>query len=74
MKRLLPLLMGFIVLLFNAGEGWSLPPCPADKDFSHWIDCYDTSYTSLYGDKYVGEWKDGKFHGQGIYHPCRRKT
>ena len=29
MKRLLPVLMGFAFLLFNAGEGWSSEP---DKD------------------------------------------
>ena len=30
MKRLLPVLMGFVVLLLSSTEGWSLPPCPED--------------------------------------------
>ena len=25
------------------------------------------TFTSADGDKYVGEWKDGKMHGQGTY-------
>ena len=28
MKRLLPVLMVFGMLLFGAGEGFALPPCP----------------------------------------------
>ena len=28
---------------------------------------YNATFTSDNGDKYVGEWKDGKGHGQGTY-------
>ena len=31
-----------------------------------WTDCEGTS-TYAKGNKYVGEWKDGKYHGYGTY-------
>jgi hypothetical protein len=40
----------------------SLPPCPTDR----WDNCFGT-LTYLGGNKYVGEFKDGKFNGQGTY-------
>jgi dienelactone hydrolase len=61
MKRLLPILMGFVFLLLSSTEGWSLPPCPEKGD---WNNCFGT-YTSDDGTKYVGEWKNDQFHGQG---------
>ena len=68
MKRLLPVLMGFAFLLLSSTEGWSLSPCPdspsSDDNISGtWTDCFGT--TNVFGNKYVGEWKDGIFHGQG---------
>ena len=41
-----------------------LPPCQSN-DVSRWTNCFGT-YIWTYGDKYVGEWKDGKANGQGI--------
>ncbi len=41
----------------------SLPPCKGDV--SNWTNCLGAE-TFASGDKYVGEWKDGKRHGQGI--------
>jgi hypothetical protein len=38
----------------------ALPPCPAGT----WNNCFGT-YTSPSGEKYVGEFKDNKRHGQG---------
>jgi hypothetical protein len=36
MKRLLPVLMGFALLLLSSTEGWSLPPCPGSPlKYSH---------------------------------------
>ena len=66
MKRLLPVLMGFVVLLLSSTEGWSLPPCPAERHptNSPWSDCFGT-YAYASGDEYVGEWKDNQYHGQG---------
>ena len=63
MKRLLPVLMGFVFLLLSSTEGWSLPPCPKDA-FKVWTNCVGT-HSDLFGNKYVGEFKDGKFHGKG---------
>jgi hypothetical protein len=41
----------------------TLPPCPTSGRFHN---CYGT-FIDANGDKYVGEWKDGKIHGQGTF-------
>ena len=70
MKRsVLPVLMVFVFLLLSSTEGWSLPPCPGSptsrwSTHSNWTDCFGI-FTYGSGEKYVGEWKDGKRHGQG---------
>ena len=69
MKRLLPVLMGFVFLLFSSTEGWGLPPCEGSPTASatttmSWTDCFGTMTYST-GGKYVGEWKVGLRHGQG---------
>ncbi|SVB00909.1 uncharacterized protein METZ01_LOCUS153763, partial [marine metagenome] len=56
MKRLLPVLMGFALLLLSSTEGWSLPPYP---ESSVWNNCFST-YTDDYGTEYLGQWKDDK--------------
>ena len=61
MKRLLPVLMGFTLLLLSSTKVWSLPPCP-EKGVRN--NCLGT-YKSDDGSKYVGEWKDDQSHGQG---------
>jgi len=56
----------------------SLPTCPGspvDNNYSarrNWTDCFGISSHSDYNIftddfKYVGEWKDGKWHGQGTF-------
>ena len=56
MKRLLPVLMGFVVLLLSSTEGWSLPPCPGSPtkyswwNNDRWTDCFGT-YIYASGDK-----------------------
>ena len=62
MKYLLRLLAVFIM----AGSSYAqskLPACPS-SDYFH--NCFGT-YTFAGGDKYVGEFKDGKRNGQGAY-------
>ena len=59
-------LVSVAVLLGSAGEGWSLPPCPGTYNETTWTNCIGT-VTSSKGDLYVGEFKDGKQHGQGTY-------
>ena len=50
----------------------SLPACGGDE-FSRWTDCFGTQTWSS-GAKYVGEWKNGKFNGQGLYTYSDRVT
>ena len=66
MKRLLQILTGFAFLLWPLAEALSLPPCPENPNQTY-HNCFG-SYTFDDGDKYVGEWKDNKFHGQGTYY------
>tara|TARA_B100000959_G_scaffold25115_1_gene24311 strand:+ start:53 stop:310 length:258 start_codon:yes stop_codon:yes gene_type:complete len=64
MKRLLTILcIPAVLLLLSSTEGWSLPPCEGSK-VNTWTNCEGT-FTFPDGHKYVGEWEDGKFHGQG---------
>jgi len=63
MKRLLAAL---IVLILMPSLARALPPCPDDPGERH-HNCYGT-HTWSDGRKYVGEWKDDLFHGQGIQH------
>ncbi len=51
------------LLLGLANTGFALPACPSSGHFNN---CYGT-FTWDNGDKYLGEWKDNKRHGQGIY-------
>ena len=67
MKRLLTILCIPAVLLLGSTEGWSLPACEGDSlHTSAWTNCFGT-YTFPDGEKYVGEWKDDKYHGQGTF-------
>ena len=65
--RTLPtiLCLTFAVLLFGAGEGFALPPCP-EEQWQRWTNCFGT-ITYANGDKYVGEFRDDKYNGQGTY-------
>ena len=57
MNHILILLAGLLV----AGNVYALPPCPSSGVLN---DCSGTQ-TSANGNKYVGEFKGNKFHGQG---------
>ena len=67
--------MGFVVMMLVPTSGWCLPPC-ADttaksiRETRGWNNCFGTLYFEtgrFKGDKYTGEFKDGKGHGQGTY-------
>ena len=58
MKKLIPILLAVVVLSSGCDSGLCVSG-----------DCengYGT-YTYASGDKFVGEWKDGKKHGQGTH-------
>ena len=54
-----------VLLLSLASTAYALPNCPSDQN-QRYDNCFGT-YTFASGDKYAGEWKDGKYHGQGTY-------
>ena len=63
MKKLILITATFFIINIYA-----LPQCPSDTS-ARWHNCFGT-YTfgknsQWAGDKYVGEYKDGKYHGQG---------
>ena len=78
MKNLLSCV--FIVLIFSkiSHAQSLLPECEGNnknilefstkhfKKVRKWTDCQGTT-VSPRGDRYIGEFKDGKFHGQGIF-------
>ncbi|MDB2423464.1 trypsin-like peptidase domain-containing protein [Paracoccaceae bacterium] len=59
-----------VALLASVGSGFAsnLPPCPEYRDptDSPWTNCFGT-FTWTDGEKYVGEFRDDKIHGQGTY-------
>ena len=59
----LPLI--FFILFAGNSIASSLPNCPSDAS-ARYHNCFGTT-TFASGDKYVGEFKDGKKHGQGAY-------
>jgi hypothetical protein len=61
------ILFRFVLLFLMMGSVFaqsSLPPCQGDV--SRWINCFGTA-TYSNGDKYSGEYKDGKRNGQGTF-------
>ena len=45
-----------------------MPRCPTDSHMSTWTDCFGIRTISsgvFAGGKYIGEWKNGRPHGQG---------
>jgi len=59
-----------ILLLSLASSAYALPNCPSDQN-QRYDNCFGTyifgQNSDWAGDKYVGEWKDDKYHGYGIY-------
>ena len=58
-----------LILFLLAGTAFgqsNLPACQG-SDASRWSNCFG-SWTASNGDKYVGEFKDDKYNGQGTYY------
>lgn len=56
-----------VLVMATSTAGWAqsrLPPCQGDP--SSWSNCFGTA-TFPNGEKYVGEYRDNKPHGQGTY-------
>ena len=55
-----------MILLFSiTTNAYALPECPKDLN-KLWDKCFGT-YANADGNKYVGEFKDGNYHGQATY-------
>ena len=71
MKKLsLYMFLGLLVCGLVQAES-SLPKCKGKK-VSKWSNCHGTR-ESLFGHKYVGEFLNGEFHGQGMFTHKGRK-
>ena len=46
-------------------QSWALPACPSNQN-AYKDNCFGT-YVWDDGEKYIGEWKDNTYHGQGTY-------
>ena len=69
MKKILPILIIILTSLLITREALSLPNCSGAYS-SSWNNCFGTyiyMYGEAIGDKYVGEFKNGDFDGQGTY-------
>jgi hypothetical protein len=76
--RILPLIIGFL-LITSSHSVLALPTCPGSpvtisdyKEVSSWNNCsgdikFGKEGGVRAGNKYVGEWQEGQFHGQGTY-------
>ena len=66
MKRLtISFLITLAVLLGSVRESFALPRCEGSYNANTWMNCFGT-HTHPEGFKYVGEFKNGNQHGQGI--------
>ena len=75
MKKIL-FAVTYVFMLVAVFAQNSLPPCPTGwfgDDTSSWSNCYGTT-TFKSGNKYSGEWKDGKLNGQGTFTYAKGNT
>ena len=65
MKKALQISLMFMTFLYGYSYAQSqLPACQGD--YRYWSNCFGT-WTFGSGSKYVGEFKDNKYHGQGTF-------
>ena len=65
MKKLSLYIFLVLLMVSACSEQNRISECRGPNS-SNWTDCFGT-YAWSDGDKYVGEWKNGKQHGQGTY-------
>jgi len=66
MKQLITLISAIFFLVIGVSHVWALPKCVGSWSVTNWDNCFAT-YTWASGSKYIGEYKDGKKHGQGAH-------
>ena len=66
MKKLTLFISVPLFLMMNVSQAWALPNCVGDWSTSNWNNCFGT-YTYAGGNKYVGEFKDKNYNGQGTF-------
>ena len=66
MKQLITLISAIFFLVIGVSHVWALPKCVGSWSVTNWDNCFGT-YTWASGSKYIGEYKDGKKHGQGAH-------
>ena len=66
MNKLTLFISALLFVILNVSQAWALPNCVGSFSTSKWKNCFGT-YNWDNGDKYVGEFKDGSFHGQGTH-------
>ena len=66
MKLIRFALLSLAFVLSGTAFGQSNLPGCTGSDATKWSNCFG-SYTASNGDKYVGEFKDGNYNGQGTY-------
>ena len=66
MKQLITLISALFFLVIGVSHVWALPKCVGSWSVTNWDNCFGT-YTWASGSKYIGEYKDGKRHGQGAH-------
>jgi hypothetical protein len=64
MKLSTKIILMCVALMFSASGAFALPACKGSYIYLTWTNCIGTQTWSN-GDKYVGEWRDGKRTGQG---------
>ena len=65
MKKILGIMVLGLLWCNTAFTESTLPPCQGE-DHMQWTNCLGI-YTNSDGNKYVGEFKDGEYHGQGTF-------
>ena len=69
MKKIVSFYSILFFMTLGVTHALALPPCPSDPNatFDNCFGTYDWTAGDNKGDKYIGEWKKDKMHGQGMY-------